>query len=94
MPAGSESEQDIILFDPYLFATRPRSLYLDKMSLEILEDVTITGPGYYKLSIDADFQSRVLYVGEEAEVNIWRLLSPKSLASTLPVKIISMAAVS
>jgi len=73
IPAGSDTETDVITFDSSLSGG---TITLAGTQLEITDTaagVDIQGPGAELLAIDADEQSRVFYVGSGAEASLWGL---------------------
>ena len=77
-PAGSAAEADIITFDQAALSTEagvavgePVTITLSGSQLEITDSVAIQGLGADVLAVDADGQSRVLYVsGADTEVDL------------------------
>ncbi len=60
--AGSDSQEDVITFDPALFANGPATITLSGTQLEISDHLTIDGPGEELLTIDANGLSRLFYI--------------------------------
>ncbi len=67
---GSDSQEDIITFDPALFAEGSATITLSGTQLEITDHLIISGPGEELLTIDANALSRLFYVDHFASATL------------------------
>ncbi|MHC4993726.1 MAG: choice-of-anchor Q domain-containing protein [Planctomycetota bacterium] len=71
VPAGSDSEIDIIRFEPTALGSAHATIELGGSELSITDDLSIDGPGAEQLAIDAAGLSRVIFiVGQETDVTL------------------------